>query len=266
MATLLGAHDAVVLRLSQATVTAQGKHKEKVEVNVQQQQHRQERKNLLDAGGKNTTKKYNKKRVEMHLPMEMSLMTFKNSADAVEELLRKPALILCVLYDFLLLLFYFYLFIYHYCIKKMHNVGVCVCVLQMDLDWDGRMMEARQEVLPKQAPDAAEKTGRKRKVCEATEGEGVERGRRGRTNGQIQRGRGQSHQRSLPVSRFFLPNSLPFNCGLTLSILMCVCLLYISKFGLFIYKHVQLYYDSFVDIWLLLTISVTVSFPPYNSF
>lgn len=55
VATLLGAHDAVILRLSQATVTARGKHKEKVEVKVQQQ-HRQKKKNFLDAVGKKTTK------------------------------------------------------------------------------------------------------------------------------------------------------------------------------------------------------------------
>lgn len=46
------------------------------------------------------------------------------------------------------------------------------------------MMQARQEVLPKQAPDAAEEAGRERKVCEVTEGGGVEGSRRGRTNGQ----------------------------------------------------------------------------------
>lgn len=57
---------------------------------------------------------------------------------------------------------------------------MCVCVLRMDLDWYGRMMEVRQEVLPKKAPDAAEETGRERKVCEAKEGgEGVGGGRGG---------------------------------------------------------------------------------------
>lgn len=100
MATLLGAHDAIVLRLRQAAVAAQMKHKEKEKVKVKQQQRRQGKKweNLLDA----VRKKRNKKRVEMRLTLEMSLMTFKNSAVAAVELFQQP-----YFHFFFILLFYF---------------------------------------------------------------------------------------------------------------------------------------------------------------